>query len=493
MAMTIGVNSHSMTAARSLHESAKTMAEAMERLSTGKRINSASDDAAGLAITESMTAQAKSLEMAAKNIANGTALASTIEAALDEVSDMLTRMRELAVQAASETYSANDRIILNDEMVALRNEIDALTTRVTFGDQKLLDGTFNGKVIQVGDDANETITVNQASVASSAIGAFTMVGEADDAQVNTSGAFINAFRTAGHDFEITPSGGTATTSNYGTAQATSAKEAADAVNLETGTHGVTATATTVGRLQLVLSGDNNLALSIGTTFSNLVSLDTATSRDTLVAAINKVSAQTGITANAGAGANDVTVTDIDGHDIIVQNRNDGTGTATSDVKLAQFVTGSATGEVTVQDDQGNDFGMLKGRITLTSDKQFATTEGGSTAFLATNATANSSLVSSASLTSVANATSAISVFDGAIDRVASMKAGLGATTNRLNHALDSTIVLRDKIEEAVATLSDADYSAESAKLARAQVQQQVGTAMLAQANAQPQLVLQLIQ
>lgn len=178
MAMTIGTNSHSLTAARSLHESAKTMAEAMERLSTGKRINSASDDAAGLAITESMSSQARSLEVAAKNIANGTALTSTIESALDEVSDMLTRMRELAVQAASDTLSASDRGLLNDEMIALRNEITALADRVSFGDVKLLDGSFNGKLIQVGDDQNETISVSQSSVKADKIGAFTIAGNA---------------------------------------------------------------------------------------------------------------------------------------------------------------------------------------------------------------------------------------------------------------------------------------------------------------------------
>ena len=185
MAMTIGTNAAALTAARSLHESSKTMQTAMERLSTGSRINSAADDAAGLALTSAMKAQSASLAQATENIANGQALTTAIESSLNEVGDMLERMRTLAVQAASDTYSNSDRTLLNSEMVSLRNELTALTQRTEFAGQKILDGSFVGKVIQVGDTANETIALTQSSVAADKIGGYTKAGDVKAAVAST--------------------------------------------------------------------------------------------------------------------------------------------------------------------------------------------------------------------------------------------------------------------------------------------------------------------
>jgi flagellin len=167
MVMQIGTNVASMVAQRSLNESSRDMSVAMERLATGLKINSASDDAAGLAISTRMEATIGGLNAAEKNIHDGLALTSA---------DILQRMRSLAVQAASDTITDTDRVKLNTEMTALKNELTAMSTRAQFNGQTILDGTFTSKQIQVGDSANETIAVTQTSIAPTAVGAFTING-----------------------------------------------------------------------------------------------------------------------------------------------------------------------------------------------------------------------------------------------------------------------------------------------------------------------------
>ena len=218
----------------------------------------------------------------------------------------------------------------------------------------------------------------------------------------------------------------------------------------------------------------------------------------MVAAINDKAAQTGITARDSGTANKLILESVTGTDIVVKNTNDGT-TDESDVKVQQYSTGAATGTDRTTTDQtagtATDTVAVRGIVTLTSSKAFSVTGAGANSLVAPSTTTSSSLtaVSTADLTTQANAKAAIASFSSAIASVASMKADLGALNNRLGHALDSAIMLRDMTNQAAATITDTDYSTESANLARAQVQQQVGTAMLAQANAQPQLVLQLIQ
>jgi flagellin len=142
--------------------------------------------------------------VAVKNINNGVALTGAIEASLDEVGDILVRMQELAVQSASDSYSGADRQMMHDEVVALRNELTALSTRVEFGGQKILDGTYSGKQIQVGDSAGETIVITQGSVAAASIGGNRVVGTAHEAEVAATGdAAVDIIGTDGHDFEIT--------------------------------------------------------------------------------------------------------------------------------------------------------------------------------------------------------------------------------------------------------------------------------------------------
>ena len=159
MAMSINTNVVSINAQRNLALSGGSLATSMQRLSSGLRVNSAKDDAAGLAIAERMSTQVRGLAVASRTANDGISLAQTAEGALSKVGDMLQRMRELAVQAGNATNSKGDREALNAELVQLRDEVDRVAKTTSFNGQKVLDGSFTGGVFQVGANSGDNITV----------------------------------------------------------------------------------------------------------------------------------------------------------------------------------------------------------------------------------------------------------------------------------------------------------------------------------------------
>jgi flagellin len=159
MAMSINTNVVSINAQRNLSLSGGSLATSMQRLSSGLRVNSAKDDAAGLAIAERMSTQVRGLAVASRNANDGISLAQTAEGALSKVGDMLQRMRELAVQAGNATNSKSDREALNAELVQLRDEVDRVAKTTSFNGKKVLDGSFTGGVFQVGANSGDNITV----------------------------------------------------------------------------------------------------------------------------------------------------------------------------------------------------------------------------------------------------------------------------------------------------------------------------------------------
>ena len=166
----VNTNVKSLVAQDSLMKSGRSLATSMERLSTGKRINSAKDDAAGLSISNRMDAQIRGLTMAVKNANDGISLMQTAEGALDEVTNSLQRMRELAVQAVNGTNNAQDRAALDAEVQQLKSEIDRTAKTTQFNSINLLDGSFNNKLLQIGDKANQTLKVGIAGAKVSDLG-----------------------------------------------------------------------------------------------------------------------------------------------------------------------------------------------------------------------------------------------------------------------------------------------------------------------------------
>ena len=188
MSIVVNTNVGSLNAQRSLAESSRELATAMERLSSGKKINSAADDAAGFAIAERMTAQVRGLNMATKNANDGLAMLATIENATNDVTDMLQRVRELAVQAANDTNSATDRGYLQKEVDSLLNEINRVASQTVYNDLNVLDGTRSG-TIQVGTDAGQTVAFSIAAIDTDTLGltndSFTDAATIDDISAET--------------------------------------------------------------------------------------------------------------------------------------------------------------------------------------------------------------------------------------------------------------------------------------------------------------------
>ena len=231
MAQVINTNVMSLNAQRNLTTSGSSLATSLQRLSSGLRINSAKDDAAGLAIVERFSSQIRGLNQAGRNANDGISLAQTAEGALSEVSNNLQRIRELAVQSLNATNSTSDRQAIDAEVQQLKSEIDRVASTTSFNGVKLLDGSFNAQAFQVGANQGETITVSSIASARTAT-----LGQQYTASV-TSGA-LDGTTTA--DLSAITINGTAIGS--GTVSA-DAKTISDAINSK-GITGVTATAST---------------------------------------------------------------------------------------------------------------------------------------------------------------------------------------------------------------------------------------------------------
>jgi flagellin len=316
MALSINTNISSLTAQRAIADSKNDLETAMERLATGSKINSASDDAAGLAMTQRMTAQIQGLNMAIKNSNDGIAMTKSIEGAIAEVSDMLQRMRELSIQAANGTNSASDRTYLQDEVNLLIQEVTRVSANTRYNGTLILDGTFINKQLQVGIEEGEHITFSVDSVASKQIGAHTLIGNGNNPQTPSGTPPTNPVST-NEDIEIFGYLGTRTVE---ASSEDSAKETQTKVNLLTHATGVKAYAKTYAALS---SGDDtartyNLKVNGFQTGNFIIS---STDVGDAVEAINRISGASGVTAKVES--NKVILFDADGDDIFIENTKTG--------------------------------------------------------------------------------------------------------------------------------------------------------------------------
>lgn len=361
MSLVINTNIGSLTAQRSLAAANLEVQTAMQRLSTGKRINSAADDPAGFAIAERMTSQISGLKVATRNANDALSMLAVIENASNDVTDMLQRMRELAVQAANGTNSAIDRGYLQQEFASLRLEIDRVANQTQYNGQVVLDGTFQNKSIQVGAHAGETITLSVSSIKTTDLGA-----------VNTMEAV-----------------------NYHASYDASAN-------------------TTM--LQDYYGDDRGFgAVAVGDYVS--FALDSSKS-----------------------------------YEVIAK------------------VAGSHSGppdQITVKGDPAGDGALVTGSTIYQH-----------------SALSNLDLTQNPSL--------AIASISAAIDQVAGQRAGYGAMQNRLQYTVSNLLNVAEFTTAARSRIEDADFAAESARLAKAQILQQSSAAMLSQANASSQLILSLL-
>jgi flagellin len=411
---TINTNIQSLNAQRNLASSAGSLSTSMQRLSSGLRVNSAKDDAAGLAISERMNAQVKGLSVAARNANDGISLAQTAEGSLGKVGDMLQRMRELAVQSANATNSAGDRKAMQSEVSQLRSEIGRVASQTSFNGTKLLDGSFASASFQVGANANETIEIAGIN--------------------NASTDKLGVVRTASSDV-LVPS------------VAAPATGSLDDLN-----------AVVAGQLSITYNdGTGPKTIDLGA-----VAAATSASQRVgqLAAAINEKSSITGVNAS-------------------VETDDDG------------VVTGL---KLTSENDIEADAIGLSATAAVLFDDAAALAAFGidTTASNTTTAAANVTGIDTLDISSFAGATLALKQLDSAIDQVNGTRADLGALQSRFESAVSSIQIQGENISAARGRIVDADFAKETANLSRAQILQQAGTAMVAQANQIPQGVLALL-
>ena len=491
MSTSINTNISAMAAQSSLRKTSLTQDTAMERLSTGVRINNAKDDAAGLAITTRMTANIRGMAAAIRNSNDGISLTQTAEGSLSAIQDNLQRIRELSVQSANSGNSTSDRGSLNLEAQQLISEIDRVATSASFNGSKLLDGSFKDQSFQVGagNDAADRITISIANAKAASLGTIgaTTTSTASSTALTTGSGALLAGDVAIKGFAISAS------VSDGISYADSSSSAiakANAINASSALTGITAKAEATTKTSGAITGTTSVAagtLTInGVDIGSLEAAANATGRaNQLVAAINAVSAQTGVTATKDS-SDRVVMTAADGRNISTKlNAVPAAGqsvvgfatTATVETALATTKLYSASGDLTVAA-TGSTAGLAKVGLS-DSNALAATSIAGQT-------------VTSVDISTQSGAQRALNILDSAIDTVTNSRANLGAYQNRFSAAISNLETTSTNLQASRSRILDTDYAKETTTLAKSQIITQAATAMLAQANQSAQSVLALL-
>lgn len=585
MAMVINSNIMSLNAQRNLMISSGDQNQAMERLSSGKRINSAADDAAGLAISNRMTSQVRGLDQAIRNANDGQSLIQTAEGALGETTNILQRMRELSIQSANGTYDDGNRSTLNAEVQQLISEIDRISETTKFNGLNILDGTLGNVDLQAGADAYETISLNIGATDTGTLGSGsganvigatndnsdlladlqtfdgtetmsingidigdlsgeTVLSEALDA-INanisgvTVGTLVEATATTAGDgivdqgeyiqFAVTMAN--AEVQTFQISQTGSLEElAAKVTELSDGL--VKAKVNDDGYLNVAIEGADNLAITasgatladaVGTianvgTLEAALTLTTDSDVDGITIEYNdaahanvlgldtrlETGSVTGYQAQAEADvdAGQVTLNGVElgSYDTTVDY--DGNSTAGEESDLVAWLNSytQETGVTASLDSSNGVTDALKLSSVDGGDISISYKDGDEAAMETifglneTNAAEGAGgSVASIDISTARGAQEAIDTIDAALEQINATRGDLGAVSNRLDFTVNNLSNVSENVAAARSRIEDADFAAESAALSRAQVLQQAGTAMLAQANAAPQQVLSLLQ
>ena len=582
MSLVINTNVASINSQRQLMNSGNALDRSTERLASGQRINSAKDDAAGLAISNRMTSQVRGLNQAVRNANDGVSLVQTAEGALQEVTNILQRMRELSIQSANGIYSDADRNTLNAEVQQLKLELNRIAETTSFNGQPLLDGSLGNTTLQVGSEANQTIDISIASFSTSSLGGSSgdIVGEAttgglasltalaggDELIVNGTAisdlspattlnealAIINAdldgkgaeaaslvqitsdntgsgiLRPGTDTLTLTKVDGDGNSQVYVLTGTDSMKELVAKINEETG---IEATLNESGKLVLTAAGATSITVADNTTNNAATGLDDVTNGGltNFSLVFNDTSIEKrGVTIETGAGiaagemaALGIDAQDADGNlvsssitavtangtlaegDLIINgieigaiNAGAAVGDTTTEairvINEASSQTGvvaflSGTDQIALRSASGGEISIKYGATAAAADVLAFT------GLQERNATEGVGSVASIDISTADGAQRAIAIIDKGIEQVSATRADLGAVNNRLDFTVSNLSNVSEKTSAARSRIVDADFAAETADLSRAQVLQQAATAMLAQSNARPEQVLQLLQ
>lgn len=488
MALTVNTNVASINAQRNLGASSSNLETSLQRLSSGSRINSAKDDAAGLQISNRLTSQVSGLGVAVKNANDGISIAQTAEGAMQESTNILQRMRDLALQSANDSNSATDRAALQKEVTELKSELTRIADTTSFGSKKLLDGSFGTAQFQVGANANETISVSLGSARATDLGADRI--KANGTAIGAAGP--NTTPTTAVAAQTLTVTGSVGSENVVLAGGESSKAIAAAVNAKTATTGVSASSTTRADVTGFATGTNTFSLN-GQAIS--VNVSSADDLSGMASKINEFASTTGVTAVSNGNKLELLAKDGSNIDIGDFANTSTAGDQTISVQAKNTDNTAALGAaVTLTEGAANnDSTRVQGDLTFTSTgSSTVTTSAAGTLFtVASNSSALSS-VDSINIGTREGANSAISVIDGALSAIDNQRASLGAKQNRFESTISNLQNISENVSAANSRIKDTDYAAESANLTKNQIMQQAGTAMLSQANQLPQAVLSLL-
>lgn len=591
MPLVINTNVASLNSQRQLVNSGNALDKATERLSSGQRVNSAKDDAAGLAISNRMTSQIRGLDQAIRNANDGVSLVQTAEGALQEVTNMLQRIRELAIQSANGIYNDIDRRTLDAEVQQLKLEMNRISETTSFNGQKLLDGSLGDTFLQVGSQANETMNVKIGSFATSRLGGTSgdIVGEsvtpgtvpptthaheiaalnaltAGDLIVNGTAikpitpaattladalASINAdlkgkgaevtslvqvtadtagsgvLRSPGETLELELVDGNGLTQTYTITGTNDMKELVAKINAETS---IEASISDKGQLTLTAPGASSLTITETVAGGAASPSGLTAGHHNFALVFNDVSAEKqGVHIELGATTGaagrvavlGVDVQDANGNllgsavdlagtpdllqegDLIINGiaigkiapQADADATAAEAIRVINLSSGetgvvafaNGTDGIALRSANGEEISIKYGETAVPADVLAIT------GFKERNAGAGVGSVASIKIDTYEGAQRAIGIVDKALEQVNATRADLGAVNNRLEFTMSNLANVSEKTSASRSRIIDADFAAETAALSRAQVLQQASQAMLAQSNARPQQVLQLLQ
>ncbi|WP_138762473.1 flagellin [Pseudomonas lactis] len=570
MALSVNTNITSLGVQKNLNKASDALSQSMNRLSSGLKINSAKDDAAGMQIANRLNNQVKGLNVAIANANNGVSIAQTAEGAMQESTNTLQRLRELALQAANGDKSDADRVSLQQEFTAKVGELNRIASTTTFGGRNLLDGSFSNVAFQIGANANETISFGMTDISSTALKgnykeaavdgaamkglAATATGSVLGNSAMKIGAAAASATVATDAFTIN---GTEIALGVAAAGVPAATAALTAINAQTATTGVTATADAAGVVTLTSKNDivlgtsgvtgatdglAKLGLGAAATVpsnSNLkadgaISVNgtavTWAANDTMATVLTKLeNAAGGAAAGASATFTDgrVKLTSGDGADIKLSNTSSGSlsqlglSAGTTQAKLTadtsidvngvevKFKKGD-TADAVVASINSASTGVqasknADGTLNLFADKDITIKDGSAGTGLAAlglttvasngtkTAVTMETSVSDLNILTAASSQQAIQALDDAMQQIDSQRSQLGAVQNRFASTVANLQSISQNSSAAKGRVEDADFASEAAELTKQQTLQQASTAILSQANQLPSSVLKLLQ
>ena len=517
-----------------LHKQQRSMNTSIERISSGKRINHAGDDAAGGAIASRMTAQIKGLDMSVRNASDTISLAQVAEGALDESAKVLQRIRELAIQASSDLYSGEEKLYMQTEANQLIQELDRVAKDTKYNEIAVLDGTFADRRFQIGNQEREAVTLSVGNLRTDKIGVHQVRTDATAGSdyTNLATAALRGTTNTIADEDFTIHGHLGQTTINVEANDT-AKDIEGKINNKFDTTGVSASSSTnlkIQGLRTDATGSATLSLTLfgknttGRTISAGVTLaqNSVSTNDTdlsdLRDKINAYSAETGIVATLTATKDTVYLTNDEGYDIKLQDLDfadvgdaethklqvTGMDARLFDSTGAERLSGSAVNMFDKSFDNSNqqaagyaDSVIVSGQITMSASQSFTATtdygDGDDGLFESSPGNATLTSVSTISLRTRSDALSSLKVVDRAMDQIHMERAKLGAVMSRMGQAIDNLTNVSTNTSHARSRIEDADMAAESSMLTKSQILQQSAMAMIAQASRIQQNVLTLFQ